>query len=199
MWAPSLLAAFLLLLTAHSTKTKQCDYETLFGDDADFCSDGFHVIYPDVGDVSCLYIPDCFDYPRMLSKVWGYPEIKYPRAKPDAKYTLIMVDPDAPSRSNPKHKFWRHWLVADIPGLVLSLGSLSSAKILSDYKRPTPPPSTGYHRYQFLLYLQPPGSSPSLLPSEENLGSWDVDAFVLRNNLGSPVVTSQFMAKNDRQ
>jgi phosphatidylethanolamine-binding protein (PEBP) family uncharacterized protein len=26
----------------------------------------------------------------------------------------VMVDPDAPSRSEPKEKFWRHWLVADI-------------------------------------------------------------------------------------
>lgn len=26
-----------------------------------------------------------------------------------------MVDPDAPSRQNPSKKFWRHWLVIDLP------------------------------------------------------------------------------------
>lgn len=32
----------------------------------------------------------------------------------DAAYILVMVDPDAPSRSSPKARFWRHWLVSDI-------------------------------------------------------------------------------------
>lgn len=32
----------------------------------------------------------------------------------DAKYILVMVDPDAPSRYNPRARFWRHWLVTDI-------------------------------------------------------------------------------------
>ena len=31
-----------------------------------------------------------------------------------ATYILVMVDPDAPSRSSPKAQFWRHWLVTDI-------------------------------------------------------------------------------------
>lgn len=31
-----------------------------------------------------------------------------------ATYLLVMVDPDAPSRSSPKARFWRHWLVTDI-------------------------------------------------------------------------------------
>lgn len=30
------------------------------------------------------------------------------------KYVLVLVDPDAPSRANPKNRFWRHWLLADI-------------------------------------------------------------------------------------
>lgn len=28
---------------------------------------------------------------------------------------LVLVDPDAPSRTNPRKRFWRHWLVTDIP------------------------------------------------------------------------------------
>lgn len=31
------------------------------------------------------------------------------------KYVLVLADPDAPSRANPRNRFWRHWLVTDIP------------------------------------------------------------------------------------
>jgi hypothetical protein len=31
-------------------------------------------------------------------------------------YTLVMSDPDAPSRSNPKMREWRHWVVGNIHG-----------------------------------------------------------------------------------
>ncbi|KAF8414558.1 hypothetical protein L210DRAFT_3434826, partial [Boletus edulis BED1] len=30
----------------------------------------------------------------------------------DVGYTLVMTDPDAPSRSDPKMGEWRHWLVS---------------------------------------------------------------------------------------
>ncbi|KAI4542332.1 hypothetical protein MG293_007711 [Ovis ammon polii] len=41
------------------------------------------------------------------------PPTRQPEEK-DAAYILVMVDPDAPSRSSPKARFWRHWLVSDI-------------------------------------------------------------------------------------
>lgn len=31
-----------------------------------------------------------------------------------AQYLLVMVDPDAPSRMDPRMKYWRHWLVSNI-------------------------------------------------------------------------------------
>lgn len=43
------------------------------------------------------------------------PEIKLsPMALPkgDASYTLVMTDPDAPTRSDPKFGQWRHWVVS---------------------------------------------------------------------------------------
>ena len=30
---------------------------------------------------------------------------------PEPKYTLVMTDPDAPSRQTPKFREWRHWVV----------------------------------------------------------------------------------------
>lgn len=31
-----------------------------------------------------------------------------------AQYLLVMVDPDAPSRRDPRMKYWRHWVVSNI-------------------------------------------------------------------------------------
>lgn len=175
-----------------------CDFGPITGDDAKFCQGDLHVIYPSLGDVSCAYVPYCFGYAQCLRKVLGSPWIRYPRAKPEELYTLIMVDPDAPSRSNPIHRFWRHWLVTDIPGDVLRRGKGVTGTVASPYYPPSPPAHSGYHRYQFLLYIQHPGISPSLNHSERSLGSWDVYAFAHRSRLKDPVATTQFMTKNPR-
>ncbi|CAI9601384.1 unnamed protein product [Staurois parvus] len=121
-----------------------------------------------MGDVSCVYIPTCYEYSQSLSKVWGAPLIKFPDARPENLYTLIMVNPDAPRRSKPIHRFWRHWLVTDIPGEDLQKGVVTGI-VQSKYYRPKPLRHTGLHRYQFLIYKQHPQVSPFLLPSEKIL------------------------------
>lgn len=67
----------------------------------------------------------------------------------DEYYTLIMTDPDAPSRANPKVREWHHWVVGNIRG-----NNLSSGDVLSEYIGSGPPPDTGLHRYVFLVYKQ---------------------------------------------
>ncbi|KAG8141272.1 hypothetical protein E2320_006910, partial [Naja naja] len=44
------------------------------------------------------------------------------------------------------------------------------------YLRPTPPPESGYHRYQFLLYEQPAHEDVSLNP-DETASSGDIYTF----------------------
>ncbi|XP_077340670.1 phosphatidylethanolamine-binding protein 4-like [Lithobates pipiens] len=191
---------FFLSLTSSSfvlTRPISCDFDRLFGVDASFCSGNLHVIYPNMGDASCVYIPNCYEYSQSLINVWGAPRIKFPDAKPENLYTLIMVDPDAPSRAKPIHRFWRHWLVSDILGKDLQKGGVTGT-VQSKYYRPKPLSHTGLHRYQFLIYKQHPQVSPSLLPRERTLASWDVAAFVNRSRLGDPVATTQFMAMNPR-
>ena len=56
-----------------------------------------------------------------------------------------LVDPDAPSRADPKWGEWRHWLVINIPGCDVSKG-----EALSVYIGSGPPPDTGLHRYILL-------------------------------------------------
>lgn len=70
-------------------------------------------------------------------------------ADPNAFYTLIMTDPDAPSRKDPKHREWQHWMVGNIPG-----GKIDEGETLAAYVGSGPPQGTGLHRYVFLIFKQ---------------------------------------------
>jgi len=41
------------------------------------------------------------------------PNIKY-NFTPNTLYSLVMIDPDAPSKSNPIYANWLHWMVVNI-------------------------------------------------------------------------------------
>jgi phosphatidylethanolamine-binding protein len=64
-------------------------------------------------------------------------------------YTLVMTDPDAPSRAEPKFREWHHWIVANIPG-----NDVGEGETLSAYIGSGPPQGTGLHRYVILVYKQ---------------------------------------------
>ncbi|KAH7958250.1 hypothetical protein HPB49_000280 [Dermacentor silvarum] len=73
------------------------------------------------------------------------PDVRVP-GDPDHRYTVILLDPDAPSRKDPKMRHWLHWLVVNVPH--------NDTTTLTKYAGPTPPPGTGPHRYVFLVYKQ---------------------------------------------
>lgn len=79
-------------------------------------------------------------------------------ADPTAYYTLLMVDPDAPSRNHPMFE-WRHWEVMNIPG-----SDVSKGETIAPYKGAGPPKGTNYHRYAFLVYKQPQGLINDISP-----------------------------------
>ncbi|XP_065089493.1 protein D2-like isoform X2 [Ochlerotatus camptorhynchus] len=62
-------------------------------------------------------------------------------------YTLIMSDPDAPSRDDPRDKEFLHWVVGNIQG-----NDLDRAETLVEYVGAVPPKGSGLHRFVFLLY-----------------------------------------------
>ncbi|XP_003743803.1 protein D3 [Galendromus occidentalis] len=70
-------------------------------------------------------------------------------AESDVLYTLIMTDPDAPSRANPTLGEVKHWLVINIPGSDVEKGVEIAA-----YRGSGPPKGTGLHRYVFLVFKQ---------------------------------------------
>lgn len=73
-------------------------------------------------------------------------------AEEEAFYTMLMVDPDAPSRTNPALREVRHWLVMNIPESFVESGDE-----VIEYLGSGPQQGTGLHRYVFLVYKQPDG------------------------------------------
>ncbi|KAL1193249.1 Protein FLOWERING LOCUS T [Cardamine amara subsp. amara] len=63
-------------------------------------------------------------------------------------YTLVMVDPDVPSPSNPHLREYLHWLVTDIPA---TTGTNFGNEIVC-YENPRP--SSGIHRVVLILFRQ---------------------------------------------
>lgn len=55
-----------------------------------------------------------------------------------AFYTLVMTDPDAPSRKDPSLGEVKHWIVGNIPGCDVTQG-----ECLAGYRGSGPPKGTG--------------------------------------------------------
>ncbi|KAM3360419.1 protein HEADING DATE 3A-like [Capsicum galapagoense] len=106
-------------------------------------------------------------------------------------YTLVMVDPDAPSPSNPHLKEYLHWLVTDIPA---TTGPSFGQEIVC-YESPRP--TMGIHRYVIILFQQL-GRQTVYAPT----GSIWRQNFNTRNfaeiyNLGLPVAAVYFNCQRE--
>ncbi|XP_035854815.1 phosphatidylethanolamine-binding protein 4 isoform X2 [Sander lucioperca] len=162
--------------------------------DASFCHGGLEVVYPQLDVDECLVIPK--DLREKMSTVWNAPNVYFPGAQTNQMYVLVMVDPDAPSRAQPTAAYWRHWLVVDVQGYALKEGQIRGTT-LTNYQRPTPPRTSGFHRYQFMLFEQHADAPMSLTEQEKSsTAKWDLWAFVTRFDLGEPVATVQFLTQN---
>lgn len=130
------------------------------------------------------------------TQVQDKPVVKW-TPKESEYYTLAMVDPDAPSRENPKFREWHHWLVGNIFG-----GDMNKSEVLSDYIGSGPPKGTGLHRYVFLLYKQPEKCDFSKIPklpnnSGDKRGKFSIAKFAQQFKLGTPVAGNFYVAKYD--
>lgn len=80
-------------------------------------------------------------------------------ASTETKYTLMLVDPDAPTPDDPKFVYWRHWIVSSIPASASSQAPdgnvVDAGKALTEYLGPGPKDESQPHRYLFLLYREP--------------------------------------------
>ncbi|KRX98670.1 Phosphatidylethanolamine-binding -like protein F40A3.3 [Trichinella pseudospiralis] len=116
---------------------------------------------------------------------------------PGALYTIVLTDPDAPSRQNPKFREWHHWLVANIPGCEINKG-----EVLSDYIGSGPPQGTGLHRYVFLVYQQKSNLTDKehghlTNRSGNNRGGFNIRKFAAKHDLGAPIAGNFYQAEWD--
>jgi len=117
-------------------------------------------------------------------------------ADPTQFYTLIMTDPDAPSRKDPKWGEWHHWIVSNIPG-----NNISNGDTIFEYVGSGPPPDTGLHRYVFLVYKQQHkhdfDEKKISNKTGEGRAQRSVKKFAEKHELGDPISGNFFQAKYD--
>ncbi|BFF92992.1 protein D1 [Drosophila madeirensis] len=116
---------------------------------------------------------------------WSAPMTNY--------YTLLMIDPDAPSAQQPSAREFLHWMVLNIPGNQLIMGDVRVG-----YVGAIPASGSGMHRYVFLLYRQRdyckfhfPKLPKHILTGRSNFKSME---FARRYKLGYPVAGNVFTA-----
>ncbi|OAD51926.1 Phosphatidylethanolamine-binding protein like protein F40A3.3, partial [Eufriesea mexicana] len=130
--------------------------------------------------------------PTMTQKI---PEIRY-KHEGGVLYTLVMTDPDAPTRKGYNREF-RHWLVGNIPEEDVGKG-----EVLAEYVGPAPPKDSGKHRYVFLVYKQNQGS---ITFDERRLSNRDgpqrkrfnVKKFAEKYNLEGPIAGNFMRSEYD--
>lgn len=94
-----------------------------------------------------------------------------------AFYTVIMTDPDAPSRAEPTFGQWLHWLRVNVT-------ADSAGEVLAKYVGCGAPKGTGLHRYVFLVYKQSGECDASALGKlgkfhmKDERPKWNAEAFV---------------------
>lgn len=108
----------------------------------------------------------------------------------DALYTLVMIDPDAPSRFQYTEREYKHWIVINIKGTDVKKG-----KTIVSYFPPSPPPSMGLHRYVFLLFKQEEALKDSV-SNESRRANFHVAKFAAENQLGDPIAGNFLQAEN---
>eukprot|EP00249_Psilotum_nudum_P002220 c15145_g1_i1 orf=87-611(-) len=102
----------------------------------------------------------------------------------DSLFTLIMIDPDAPSPSEPLLREWVHWIVTDIP---TGLNSTPGQEILP---YDAPKPMLGIHRYVFVLFRQLGGPLVAMAPTKRS--NFKTREFAAQHGLGLPVAVVYF-------
>ncbi|KAF0275669.1 hypothetical protein FOG50_03467 [Hanseniaspora uvarum] len=128
----------------------------------------------------------------------------------DTEFTLILTDPDAPSRADKKWSEYLHYIGTGLkinathPGNTdkFKIIDASHLKTLVDYQGPAPPKGTGVHRYVWLLFK---GSltREDVAGLSDNRVNWNygepatgVERFAKEKKLGPLVGINFFFAEN---
>ncbi|WOL08276.1 heading date 3A/Flowering Locus T-like protein 11 [Canna indica] len=123
------------------------------------------------------------------SQVVNQPRVQVGGSDLRTLYTLAMVDPDAPSPSEPNLREYLHCrLVTDIPG---TTEAMFGQEVMS-YQSPRP--TMGIHRFVYVLFQQP-GRQTIYTPGwRQNFNTRD---FAELYNLGLPVAAVYFNCQRE--
>eukprot|EP00730_Choanoeca_flexa_P011733 TRINITY_DN27780_c0_g1_i1.p1 TRINITY_DN27780_c0_g1~~TRINITY_DN27780_c0_g1_i1.p1 ORF type:complete len:198 (+),score=20.69 TRINITY_DN27780_c0_g1_i1:3-596(+) len=83
------------------------------------------------------------------TEVKDFPKLDTSLFKTDGLYTLALIDPDAPSPSDPKFGCWMHYWSYNIKG-----SDIGSGQVLAEFVPSGPGEGSGVHTYVWLLYEQ---------------------------------------------
>ncbi|KAG6916978.1 hypothetical protein DXG01_004407 [Tephrocybe rancida] len=132
------------------------------------------------------------------------PEIYFkPLPSPEASatsYTLVMSDPDAPSRADPKYGQFRHWVITGLRYSQVEQPLAKTQPSTTPYRPPGPPPGSGVHRYTFLLFEEPasgftvPQGAPEYGAALEERRCWNAVDFGEKYGL-RPVGANWFLVR----
>uniref|UniRef100_A0A804HSG7 Uncharacterized protein n=1 Tax=Musa acuminata subsp. malaccensis TaxID=214687 RepID=A0A804HSG7_MUSAM len=122
------------------------------------------------------------------SAVADKPQVQIEGNDPRKLYTLVMVDPDAPSPNNPTDREYLHWLVTDIPE---TLDASHGNEIVS-YESPRP--QAGIHRIALVLFRQQVQQTVHAPGWRQNFSTRDFSAF---HNLGLPAAATFFNCQRE--
>ncbi|KAI8122934.1 hypothetical protein FF38_11753 [Lucilia cuprina] len=122
------------------------------------------------------------------------PEITW-KAEEGSLYTLLMVDPDAPSRETPTYREILHWFVINIPG-----NKLSEGQVVAEYIGSGPPEGSGLHRYVFLVFKQTQTiSTDTFISKNSREGRLSIKTrdYIVSYKLGDLVAGNYYQAQYD--
>ena len=115
----------------------------------------------------------------------------------DDFYTILMVDPDAPSRSNPVMAEWLHWLVVNVKNNFNNINGEDTTTIM-DYAGPTPPRRTRDHRYCIYVFKQLGGQDPNLASLQFDRPKFNTRAFLESDGADLRLIgANKFLANYD--
>lgn len=115
-----------------------------------------------------------------LSTASVAPSVRLDGADRNALYTIVMYDPDAPSRRSPTAAPWRHWVA--INAKADATGTLLAGPGGNPYAGPDPPAGSGPHKYVVAVYRQE-GPLPRDISFDGPRAKWDKEGFVRDNAL----------------
>ncbi|CAF0837441.1 unnamed protein product [Rotaria sp. Silwood1] len=123
---------------------------------------------------------ESLDGNNILSKeeTQSQPKVEVENIDDSTFRTLIMVDPDAPSRDDAVKGPVLHWLVANFQH-----NNLTDGHTLYSYNGPAPPAGSGPHRYIFLLYQSIDKIPEKKIGREQRL-RFPLQQYVTDNRLG---------------